>query len=112
MMPDPSSEPSTSLDQAPAYPRPNELGLTDFGRQYAAPQTQPYDPRPTEDKARRRIAYALIALLGMLVFAILYFVWHGKVEVTDIKEFAVLVGPVVTLVSAATGFYYGTRSGS
>ena len=28
----------------------------------------------------------------------------------DIKDFSVILGPLVTLVSAATGFYYGTKS--
>nr|VFJ89914.1 MAG: hypothetical protein BECKLFY1418A_GA0070994_100923 [Candidatus Kentron sp. LFY] len=31
------------------------------------------------------------------------------VKVDEIKEFAVILGPLVTLVSAATGFYYGTN---
>jgi len=69
-----------------------------------------YDPRPLEDRARRYIAYCLIALLWLLVIAIFVLISIGTIHVTDIKEFGVLVGPVVALVSAATGFYYGTKA--
>ena len=71
-----------------------------------------YDPRPQEDNARRTIAYLLIGLLWMVVGAMLALTAFGVINVSDIKEFAVVLGPVVTLVSAATGFYYGTKSGS
>ena len=70
---------------------------------------QPYDPRPQEDKARRNIAYALIGLLFLVVFAIIGLVAVGGIDVADIKEFSVIIGPLVALVSAATGFYYGNR---
>ena len=68
-----------------------------------------YDPRPLEDKARRRIAYLLIALLALMIVALLAGVVFGVIPVSEIEEFAVILGPVVALVSAATGFYYGTR---
>lgn len=69
-----------------------------------------YDPRPGEDGARRNIAYALIALLSIIVFAVLLLLACSVVQVGDLKEFSFLLGPVITLVSAATGFYYGTKS--
>ena len=68
-----------------------------------------YDPRPLEDKARRRIAYLLIALLALMIVALLAGVVFGVIPVSEIEAFAVILGPVVALVSAATGFYYGTR---
>ena len=68
-----------------------------------------YDPRPLEDKARRSIAYLLIALLALLIVALLAGVVFGVIDVGDIKEFDVILGPLVVLVSAATGFYYGTK---
>jgi len=70
----------------------------------------PYNPAPHEDRARRHIAYLLIGLLWVIVGAILILVACGSVSVADVKEFSVLLGPIVTLVSAATGFYYGTKS--
>lgn len=33
----------------------------------------------------------------------------GIIAVDEIKEFGVILGPLVALVSAATGFYYGTK---
>ena len=69
-----------------------------------------YDSRPVEDLARRHIAYLLIGLLWLVTSAVFILLCFGTVGVTDIKEFAVLLGPIVTLVSAATGFYYGTKT--
>jgi hypothetical protein len=71
-----------------------------------------YDPRPHEDGARRTIAYLLIGLLWLIIAAILILLGCGAINVADLKEFAVVLGPIVTLVSAATGFYYGTKSKS
>jgi hypothetical protein len=71
---------------------------------------QDYDPRPKEDQARRHIAYLLIGLLVVVVGSILILVACGTITVAEIKDFSVVLGPVVTLVSAATGFYYGTKS--
>lgn len=71
-----------------------------------------YDPRPQEDGARRTIAYLLIGLLWLIISGILILLSFGSITVADLKEFAVVLGPIVTLVSAATGFYYGTKSTS
>lgn len=69
-----------------------------------------YDPRPQEDAARRVIAYLLIGLLWVLVGSILILVAFKIMNLSEVKELSVVLGPVVTLVSAATGFYYGTKS--
>ena len=69
-----------------------------------------YDPRPVEDSARRTIAYLLISLLWLIVAAILIMIGWQSVAIADLKEFGVLLSPIVVLVSAATGFYYGTKS--
>lgn len=71
-----------------------------------------YDPGPQEDQARRHIAYRLIGLLWLVVAARFMLVSFGTIKVSEIKELAVVLGPIVTLVSAATGFYYGTKSKS
>ena len=62
------------------------------------------------DKARRRrtIAYLLITLLALVVTGLPTMVVFG-VAVGDVKEFGVILGPLVTLVTAATSFYYGTK---
>ena len=68
-----------------------------------------YDPRPLVDNARRTIAYLLIALLALLVIALLAMVAFDVITVSDIKEFGTIFGPLVALVSAATGFYYANQ---
>ncbi len=74
---------------------------------------QRYDSRPAEDKARKNIAYTLIALLAFVIVSIIVGVmacWLDKEEATTLLQ--LILSPVVALVSAATGFYYGTKSGS
>ena len=68
-----------------------------------------YDPRPLEDKARRSIAYLLIALLALMIVALLAAVVFGVIPVSEIEEFDVILGPLVALVSAATGFYFASK---
>ncbi len=81
--------------------------------QVPAPQVgDKYDSRPQEDEARRYIAYLLIGLLGLIVSGILISLWCGIIDVDHIKEFGVILNPIIALVSAATGFYYGTKSNS
>ena len=70
---------------------------------------RPNDPGPLEDKARRRIAYLLIALLALMIVALLAGVVFGIIPVSEIEEFDVILGPLVALVSAATGFYYASK---
>ncbi len=74
-------------------------------------EDEPYDPRPHEDQARRNIAYCLIGLLFILCIGTFATVWWTKIPVDDtLKIVQILLGPVIALVSAATGFYYGTKS--
>jgi hypothetical protein len=69
-----------------------------------------YDPRPHEDNARRWIAYFLICLLSVTVVGILLLLGFEKVSIDQVSEFGVILSPLIALVSAATGFYYGTKS--
>ena len=78
--------------------------------QESAIETKPYDPRPFEDTARRNIAYSLIFLLFLTVIGIFILLCHKVVGIADLKEFSVILSPLLTLVSAATGFYYGTKN--
>ena len=70
-----------------------------------------YDPRPQEDAARRRIAYHLVMILAVMLFSLLAMVGFGVIAVEDVEKFGVIVAPVVTLVTAATSFYYANRRG-
>ena len=70
-----------------------------------------YDPRPLEDKARRRIAHLLIVSLALLVIALPTMVVFGVIAVGDVKEFGVILGPLVALVTSATSFSDATERG-
>ena len=70
-----------------------------------------YDPSPLEDKARRRIAHLLIVSLALLVIALPTMVVFGVIAVGDVKEFGVILGPLVALVTSATSFSDATERG-
>jgi hypothetical protein len=76
-------------------------------------EIKPYDSRPQEDGARRNIAYALIALLFFVVvwaLAAVTFGCAGTNQENITKLVQMLLSPIVALVSAATGFYYGSKT--
>lgn len=74
------------------------------------PTTQPYDPRPGEDGARRRIAYALIGILGIVIFSSMALFLIPCVDKGALKEvLGMILSPLFTLVSAATAFYYAAK---
>ena len=60
-----------------------------------------------ESSGARWIFYALVGILGMTLFLIFTLVRTGVVAVSDVKEFGILLSPLVTLVAAAMGFYCG-----
>jgi hypothetical protein len=72
---------------------------------------EPYDPRPHEDQARRNIAYLLISLLIAICIAsfVLVIGWPETLDKV-VQLIQIVLSPIVALVSAATGFYYGTKS--
>ncbi|WP_377808011.1 hypothetical protein ABNQ38_21750 [Azospirillum sp. A29] len=76
----------------------------------ASPVPASYDSRPGEDGARRYIAFSLIGILAVIIYEIFFMLHLGRIKVDEVKEFGVILGPIITLVSAATGFYYGTKS--
>jgi len=73
-------------------------------------QEKDYDPRPQEDSARRRITYILLGLLGVvLIWALgsITFCQNSEEEVMNILQ--IVLSPLIALVSAATGFYFGSK---
>ena len=90
-----------------SHERTSEAG--DPPRSGAAGWNGPMIRRPLEDKARRKIAYLLIALLALMIVALLTGVVFGVIPVSEIEEFDVILGPLVALVSAATGFYFASK---
>ena len=77
------------------------------------PISKSYDPEQFRDQARKRITYWLLVLLTLLVtYAFVGLFIIEKPTFDHLKNLVeMLLGPIVALVSAATGFYFGAQSG-
>lgn len=73
-----------------------------------------YDADRSRDTARANITYWLLALFTLLIvgsFLAMYLFLEKKPEFEQLKVMIELIlGPLVALVSAATGFYFGAQS--
>lgn len=82
----------------------------------SAPSTERYDPEKSRDKTRTYIAYWLLSLLTILLlssFGLLLAIAGSTSKVTfeQLKSLVeLLLGPLIALVSAATGFYFGSQT--
>lgn len=84
----------------------NDIDIADLPAQ----RTQPYDPEKALDDARKNIAYLLI---GLLIFVCGAAIVITALDANTDSVFRVLeyiLSPIIGLVGAATGFYFGTRS--
>ena len=97
-----TSEPESAADQPdadrPAVPDAHDVPGPRGGGTY--------DPRPLEDRTRRRIAYLLIALLAFLVIVLLVMVALGVITVGELEELDLFLAPLVALVTGATAYYF------
>jgi hypothetical protein len=59
------------------------------------------------ERTRGRIAFALIALLSLLVLPGMGGLLFGRLSVNDLKELLSSLGVLTTLVGTAMGFYFG-----
>lgn len=85
---------SASVDGAPAF------------------QTIPYDPAKARESVRGWIALSLIALFALVMSASFAFMWVHPDRTRDLHDLlALLLGPLVALVGAATGYYFGSKAG-
>lgn len=70
----------------------------------------PYDPDPERERMRGWIAIGLLALLSFVVISSLITVAARWAPTEDVvRVLGLLFAPLVGLVGAATGFYYGSR---
>ena len=66
--------------------------------------------RSVED-TRAKLAFALVALLAGIVLSLVLLLAWKRITADDFQKLAgVLISPVVALVGAATGYYYGRGS--
>ncbi|UPG92870.1 hypothetical protein [Luteibacter aegosomatissinici] len=74
------------------------------------PKTEPYNAGKAMDEARRKLAYLLAWLLAVICCFTLFCVAVGA-DFDHLKGILELViGPVGSLVGAATGFYFGSQA--
>jgi len=67
-----------------------------------------FDPTKAREKARARIAFALIALLAVTLLGVLFATLFQGFPTADAGDlFNSVLAPLIGLVGAATGFYYG-----
>ena len=102
---------------APATDQIEVLDLTQDAQVPAAiyvPEQSDYDPTEDREKIRGRIAQILIWLLvGIVAFALLFLLMRTAKGNLDalVRVLEIVLGPVIGLVGAVTGFYFGARSG-
>jgi hypothetical protein len=82
---------------------PEEPGLT-------RPGLRPFDPEPQRERLRGWIALGLLAMFALVLLCSFISLWAGIDGDKLQTVLTILVGPLVALVSAATGFYYGSRA--
>jgi hypothetical protein len=80
--------------------------------QQTIPTGPPFDPEPQREFIRGKIALWLLCMLAGVLLLAFISMWL-KMDTEALRTvLTIIFGPLVTLVSAATGFYYGSRSSS
>lgn len=77
------------------------------------PSDKPYDPNEDRESVRSVVAVTLLVLLfGTVVFSFLVLM-AKLIPFSELKDLLTIVfGPIITLLGAVTGFYYGEKSRS
>lgn len=111
------NEPTSSAEQAPTSSE-GEFKIIDADATETAPATlenpvfAPYNAEQFHDQARKHIAVSLLCLLAavILVFEFGLLLLCPKPTFEQYKSILeMLLTPILTLVSAATGFYFGSK---
>jgi hypothetical protein len=99
---------------------PEELDLTlrpgeaEDQAELSLPREKPYDPAPEREQKQGSIALVLVfSLCGIIVLAFTFvFVMPGNSANIDVLKalLKIIFAPIVGLVGAVTGFYFGKKS--
>ena len=74
------------------------------------PTTVPYNADQDRERIRGIVALSLVALLAVVVICSFIGLATGSTPMGDLKELlTIILGPLVALVGAATGFYFGGK---
>lgn len=74
-------------------------------------EKQPFDPTPQREQMRGHLAIGLLVLLAVTIAACFTTLWWGLASSADTLQIIELIlGPLITLVGTATGFYFGSAS--
>jgi len=97
--------------QSAAAESPVDLGSASADN-VPAFQTIPYDPARARESVRGWIALSLIALFALMMSVSFAFMWVHPDRSKELHDLlALLLGPLVALVGAATGYYFGSKAG-
>lgn len=88
-----------------------DLTAEPVGPPSAPPQKKPYDPSPHRERMRGIIVLTLLGILAGIIAAAFIALWLEAISSADLQTLLNLVfSPIIGLVGAAAGFYYGGRS--
>jgi hypothetical protein len=91
----------------PGETEPQTLDLTGLLR----PSTIPYSIDRDREQKRGWIALILVGLLVVVILLSFAGLFTARIELKDLKELLIVIlGPLVALVGAATGFYFGEKN--
>ncbi len=76
------------------------------------PEVRPYDPAPARERVRSLTALILVATLLLTILLSFGTIWFSSAEDRLIDLLTLIYAPLVGLVGAVAGFYYGTKERS
>ena len=77
------------------------------------PEFPKFDPAPTRERMRGRLAWAVVGLLAGTIFLAFLLVGLKRVSVEDMRTLLEPIVPAeVALAGSAIGFYFGGRAQS
>lgn len=98
-----------NLDEVPERVSP---GPDDKGGPRAVVREERYDPTRDSEKMRGAIAIVLLSILAAVILFAFIGLWTMRITIDDTRVILeLLFAPLVGLVGAVTGFYYGSRAG-
>lgn len=109
--PNPSPQPAAG---ASVQPFSIDLEATPVpGQSFTPPPPfPPLETVPYSDRIRGKIAERLIWMLAGVILLAFATYWRANPDPAQLQEFlAVLFGPLIALVSAAVGYYFGGKAG-